>query len=233
MNKVYLIGDCHTTRVFEHWNPVDCPSHFYAWGKGGLTAWSFDPYKLEKDNEISGGIEKNNIYIKQAGEKFKSVFKRFKDPDIILVWLGYVDIRSKLPLYKNSKEVVYKYLDLVSSYYPNSIIQIIEPLPQFKEILLKSDNLSPKYSYEERLEQNNEFVKYLNEYIQDHNMLNPITQQEIKDTIGIQELREEHAANWAPHPQDSLKNEYWKMIYDLFISRANEVYEKCHGNKLY
>lgn len=231
MYNLYLIGDCHTTRVFSHWNPQKCLPTFNAWGKGGMTAWSFDPYKLEEDNEISWGIERVNHNIKKPAIEFRAGFKEFKNPDLVLVWLGYVDIRSKLPRHKNAKEVVYKYLDRISSYYSNSIIQIVEPLPQFREFLLKSENLSPKYTYEERLEQNYEFCKYLNQYIEDYGMLKPITQQEIKDAIGIQELTAEHAATWAPHPQDSLKEEYWQMVYDLFISRANEVYSQWHGNK--
>ena len=49
MKKVYLIGDCHSARVSEHWNPEDCKVDFKVWGKAGEFAWKFDPKKL-KDN---------------------------------------------------------------------------------------------------------------------------------------------------------------------------------------
>lgn len=223
MKKVYLLGDCHSTRIWEHWDPENCPVDFKAWGVAGMTAWSFDPERLEKEQMESNGIENVNHFVEKDREYFNMKFNEFKDADVVLVWLGYVDVRQRLAVHKNAKEDAYQLLDRICKYYPEATIQIIEPLPQFTEMLLKYEGISPSYTYEERQEQNAEFCASLNEYAELHSLPKPITQQEIKDAVGIQEFTPEYAATWAPHPQDSLKREYWAKIYDLFISKASKL----------
>jgi len=227
MKKVYLIGDCHTTRVWEHWNPDTAPVDFKAWGMAGLTAWSFNPDTYSAENKKSEGLENVNLYIDKPQEWWIKDFNEFKDPDIVLIWLGYVDIRQRLVDYNNAKEDAYQMLDRVRSYYKNSVIQIIEPLPQFTEMLLKYDGISPTFTYEDRQNQNNIFCGALKEYTQQHNMLTPITQQEIKDAVGIQEFTIDYATDvipldqpWHNKKKDALKKEYWAKIYDLFISKS-------------
>jgi hypothetical protein len=230
MKKVYLIGDCHTTRVWEHWDPDTAPVDFKAWGIAGLTAWSFNPDIYSAENKKSEGLENLNEYINKPQEWWIRGFNEFKDPDIVLIWLGYVDIRQRLVDYNNAKEDAYQMLDRVRSYYKNSVIQIIEPLPQFTEMLLKYDGISPIFSYEDRQNQNNIFCGALKEYTQQHNMLTPITQQEIKDAVGIQEFTIDHAADvipldqpWHNKKKDALKKKYWAKIYDLFISKSLDI----------
>jgi hypothetical protein len=230
MKKVYLIGDCHTTRVWEHWNPDTAPVDFKAWGMAGLTAWSFNPEVYSSENKKSEGLENVNLYIDKPQEWWIRDFSEFKDPDIVLIWLGYVDIRQRLVDYNNAKEDAYQMLDRVRSYYKNSVIQIIEPLPQFTEMLLKYDGISPTFTYEDRQNQNNIFCGALKEYTQQHNMLTPITQQEIKDAVGIQEFTIDYATDvipldqpWHNKKKDALKKEYWAKIYDLFISKSVDI----------
>jgi len=230
MKKVYLIGDCHTTRVWEHWNPDTAPVDFKAWGMAGLTAWSFNPDTYSAENKKSEGLENVNLYIDKPQEWWIKDFNEFKDPDIVLIWLGYVDIRQRLVDYNNAKEDAYQMLDRVRSYYKNSVIQIIEPLPQFTEMLLKYDGISPTFTYEDRQNQNNIFCGALKEYTQQHNMLTPITQQEIKDAVGIQEFTIDYATDvipldqpWHNKKKDALKKEYWAKIYDLFISKSVDI----------
>ena len=227
MKKVYLIGDCHTTRVWEHWNPETCPVDFKAWGMAGLTAWSFDPELYSAESKQSEGLESTNQYVDKPQEWWIRDFNEFKDPAIVLVWLGYVDIRQRLVDYDNAIEDAYQMLDRVRNYYKNSIIQIIEPLPQFTEMLLKYDGISPTFTYEDRQNQNNIFCGALREYAQEHNMLPPITQQSIKDAVGIQEFTIEYAADvinpdqpWHNKKKDALKKEYWEKIYNLFIIKS-------------
>ena len=227
MKKVYLIGDCHTTRVWEHWNPETCPVDFKAWGMAGLTAWSFDPELYSAENKKSEGLENINQYVDKPQEWWIRDFNEFKDPAIVLIWLGYVDIRQRLVEYNNAIEDAYQMLDRVRNYYKNSIIQIIEPLPQFTEMLLKYDGISPTFTYEDRQNQNNIFCGALREYAQEHNMLTPITQQSIKDAVGIQEFTTEYAADvinpdqpWHNKKKDALKKEYWEKIYNLFIIKS-------------
>jgi len=228
MKTVNLIGDCHSTRVWQWWDPETCPVDFKAWGKAGFKAWSFYPEKMEEENEQSSGIETVSQYVqKPEGESWIKPFGEFKNPDLVMMWIGYVDIRNWMPKHEpekhNSKDVVIDYLDRVREYYKESIIQLIEPLPQFTDMYQKYEGLSPNFTYEERQKINNLFVDTLNEYVIEHNMLAPITQQEIKDAIGFQELTLECVHSVAPHPQDSLKPELWGKIYDLFIGRANAI----------
>jgi hypothetical protein len=224
MKKVYLIGDCHSARVSEHWNPEDCKVDFKVWGKAGEFAWKFDPKKLFLENTESSGYEQPNKYLGWEN-RLISTFQDIKDDGLVMLWIGYVDIRQLLPMHENAKECAYKYLDEAVAYFPNSQIQIIEPLPQFTEMLLKYEGISPEYTYEQRQKQNYDFCSALNEYAVEHNMLKPITQQEIKDAVGIQEFKTEHTPQGtvAPHPQDALLKEYMEKIYDLFISKAYNV----------
>ena len=230
MKKVYLIGDCHTTRVWEHWNPETSPVDFKAWGIAGLTAWSFNPDTYLAENKKSEGLENVNQYINKPQEWWVRDFSEFKDPDIVLIWLGYVDIRQRLVEYNNAKEDAYQMLDRIRRYYKDSVIQVIEPLPQFTAMLLKYDGISPTFTYEERQNQNFIFCEALKEYTQKHNMLTPITQQEIKDAVGIQEFTIEYAADvispdqpWHNKKKDALKKEYWAKIYDLFINKSMNI----------
>jgi hypothetical protein len=57
MKTVQLVGDCHSTRIWEHWNPETCPVDFKVWGVAGMTAYAFDPVKFEEEKyEIEHGI---------------------------------------------------------------------------------------------------------------------------------------------------------------------------------
>lgn len=226
MRSVNLIGDCHSTRIWEHWNPEDCPVDFKVWGVAGMTAWAFDPKKFELEKKESSGIESGNDYCVKPREYWVKSFNEFKNSDIVMLWLGYVDIRQWLPKHQNTEQTVIEYLDRVTEYFKNSTIQLIEPLPQFTEMLLKYEGISPSYSYEERQKINGIFVKTLNDYARDNKMLMPITQEEIKQAVGLSEFTPEDTANWAPHPQDSLKREYWKKIFELFMEKINHIDQK-------
>jgi hypothetical protein len=223
MKSVHLIGDCHSTRIWEHWNPETCPVDFKVWGVAGMTAYAFDPVKFEEEKYESSGIESQSDYFNMPREHWVRPFSEFKNPDLVLVWLGYVDIRQWLPKHKNTEEVVIKYLDRIREYYKDSVIQIIEPLPQFTEMLLKYEGISPSYTYDERQSINKIFIDTLNEYAKKHGMITPVTQKEIKDVVGLNEFTPEDCATWAPHPQDSLKREYWAKIYNLFIEKAKVI----------
>jgi len=223
MKTVHLIGDCHSTRVWEHWNPETCPVDFKVWGVAGMTVYAFDPVKFEEEKMESSGIESQSDYFNKPREYWVRPFNEFKSPDLVLVWLGYVDIRQWLPKHKNTEEVVIKYLDRIREYYKDSVIQIIEPLPQFTEMLLKYEGISPSYTYEERQDINQVFIDTLNKYAIEHRMVAPVTQKEIKEAVGLEEFTPEDCATWAPHPQDSLKRKYWAKIYNLFIEKAKVI----------
>jgi hypothetical protein len=224
MKSVHLIGDCHSTRIWEHWNPETCPVDFKVWGVAGMTAYAFDPVKFEEEKYESSGIESQSDYLDMPREHWVRPFSEFKNPDLVLVWLGYVDIRQWLPKHNNTEEVVIKYLDRIREYYKDSVIQIIEPLPQFTEMLLKYEGISPSYTYEERQNINKIFIDTLNKYVIQHRMPYPITQDDIKKAVGLKEFTPEDCATWAPHPQDSLKREYWAKIYNLFMEKSSKSF---------
>ena len=160
MKKVALIGDCHSTRILDHYNPLACPVELKVWGRAGAYAWRNDPSKMFKQGAISSSAEDQPLYYSPENRGAIS-FDKIIEQDLIFVWLGYIDIRQMLPGHKNADVCVKQYVERFISYFNNCEIRFIEPLPQFIPLLLKSPGLHPEYSYEERMIQNNEFVKYL------------------------------------------------------------------------
>ena len=114
-------------------------------------------------------------------------------------------------------------LDYLKNYFKNSKIAIIEPLPQFTEMLLKYEGISPYYTYNQRLDQNKKFLESVHAYAREAGITNFIYQSEILDCLGVTELTPEMTHNKAPHPVDGLKDEYNKKILDLFVKKAKEV----------
>ena len=221
MDNVYLIGDCHTARVLEHWNPDTCLVDYKIWGKPGYHAWIFEPKHFAEQDLISVGVETGNLYVNDRN--LQRPWTDIKDDGLIQAWFGYVDIRQHLPAKLNAKECAYKYLDELLAYFPNSKIQLIEPLPQFTEMLLKKPGIHESYTYEERQQQNKEFCEAINEYAKEHNLEKVITQQQIKDAVGLDEFRPEHSPDDLPHPVDSLKKPYFTHIYNLFLEEAYKI----------
>ena len=218
MKKVYLIGDCHASRILEHWNPDNCPVDFKVWGKAGTKAFDFDPVKLFEENEDSSGVEDHNLYIQN--QRLALGYKEIKDDGLILAWLGYMDIRQYLAKYNNADQVVKIYMDAVVNFYPNSKIRFIEPLPQFTEMLLKFEGISPSYTYADRSEQNQKFVDSLRKYSLEYGLEKPISQDQIKEAVGFYEFEPKHTIKDRPHPTDALEKKYMSKIYDLFISEC-------------
>jgi hypothetical protein len=91
-------------------------------------------------------------------------------------------------------------------------------------MLLKYEGISPSYTYEERQSINKIFIDTLNKYVIQHRMISPITQDDIKKAVGLKEFTPEDCATWAPHPQDSLKREYWAKIYNLFMEKSSKSF---------
>lgn len=215
---VYVIGDCHTSRVQEHYDKNVSPVDFVFWGRASKKIWDLDFEKMSLENDLSSGKEIQDF----EGDGVVS-FSEIKDDGIVFAWLGYVDIRTFLSGYDNSEIVVKKYMSELKSKFKNSKVYLIEPLPQFTEMLLKYDGISPYYTHEERIEQNKKFLKHLNDYSVTNNYKIIITQKDILDALKVRELTPSMTHNLAPHPVDGLRSEYSKMIFDLFENKAMEV----------
>lgn len=120
-----------------------------------------------------------------------------------------------------------KYVDDFIKAYPNSVIQFIEPLPQFTKMWMKYAGFNIDYSYEERQEQNALFINELRSYCAKLNLPDPIKQEDIYKVLKTNILTEDFVQKEnRPHPVDALTNEYYADIYELFVEKALETYTK-------
>lgn len=226
MTKIYAIGDCHLSRVQEHYDPAESTVDFVIWGKAAKKIWDLDFEEMRLVNEISSGKEQQRF----QGDGVTS-FNEIKDESVLFSWFGYVDIRTFLSKHNNADEVAKKYIDQLTNNFKNSLIVIIEPLPQFTEMLLKYEGISPSYTYEQRLNQNKLFLESLHKYASEAGITNFIKQSEILEAIGENELTPSMTHNKAPHPVDGLKDEYNKKIFLLFEKYAKKIIEENFNDK--
>jgi hypothetical protein len=215
MKKIYLIGDCHLSRVSEHYEENNNKIDMVFWAKAAKKIWDLDFKTMYDEGELSSGKEEQRFH-----EDGVIPFSDIKDDGIIFSWFGYVDIRTFLSRYINADSVAQKYIKQLTSTFKNSEIVIIEPLPQFTEMLLKYEGISPHYTYEQRLYQNHDFLESLHFYAEEAGIKNFILQSEILDCLGVTELTPSMTHTKAPHPVDGLRDEYNKKILDLFTQKA-------------
>jgi len=215
MQTIYLIGDCHLSRVSEHYEKNNTKIDMIFWGKAAKKIWDTDFSLMNQEKELSSGKEE---------QKFPNdgviPFSDIKDDGVIFSWFGYVDIRTFLPKYDNAEMVAKKYIEQLANYFNKSKIVIIEPLPQFTEMLLKYEGISPSYTYSERLSQNTKFLDSMHKHAKKAGITDFIYQSEIYDALGVTELTTSMTHSKAPHPVDGFKDEYNKKILDLFVDKG-------------
>jgi hypothetical protein len=215
MKNIYLIGDCHLSRVSEHYNQSTADLKMIFWGKAAKKIWDLDFKVMREEGELSSGKEAQMF----PGDGVIP-FSDIKDESILFSWFGYVDIRTFLSNHNNADVVAQKYIEQLTSGFKNSQIVIIEPLPQFTEMLLKYEGISPYYTYEQRLEQNKKFLDAMHVFAHEAGITNFIYQSEILDCLGVSELTPSMTHTKAPHPVDGLKDEYNEKILNLFIKKG-------------
>jgi hypothetical protein len=215
MKKIYLIGDCQLSRVSEHYIENNNEIEMIFWGKAAKKIWDLNFKTMYEEKEFSSGKESQRF-----AEDGVIPFSDIKDNGILFSWFGYVDVRTFLSEYDNADIVAKKYIDQITGFFKNSKIVIVEPLPQFTEMLLKYEGISPYYTYEQRLNQNKKFLDALHVYAQDAGITNFIYQSEILECLGVTELIPSMTHTKAPHPVDGLKDEYNKKILNLFTQKA-------------
>lgn len=208
MKKAYLIGDCHLSRVYEYHNELNENIDIKFWALAGLKIFNINFNLLE--NQLSSKTE--------IGNKDSFLFQKPEDGSLVILWIGYVDIRQNLPKHKNADEIIKKYVLHVKEYFKNCKVIFVEPLPQFDKMYLKYEGISASYSYEERIEQNNIFINSLKKYAKEFLSTIPINQNEIFNILEIKELNENVLRKIAPHPADSLSEEYNYKLYKFFIN---------------
>lgn len=223
--KIYMMGDCHILRAFEYGRlrPSADKIEPVVWARAGLSCWHLDIKWLQEQHHLSNPLE-----FSEDGDLYAIDYNDIKDDgNIIMPWLGYVDIRQYLVKYKDADYIVKKYVDDFIQAYPNSIIQFIEPLPQFTKMWMKYEGFNIDYSYEDRQEQNSLFLKELRSYCKKLNLPEPIKQEDIYKVLKTDVLTEDFVQKEnRPHPVDALEDKYYADIYELFVEKALESYRK-------
>lgn len=218
MKNVYMISDCHLSRAIEHYYPEKHEVNFVPWPKAAKKMHGFSVEQMREENEMSSGVE-----IARTVNHPSQPFSVIKDDGVLALWMGYVDIRTFLSKYKNADETVKKFIDNIKKNFPNSRVVIIEPLPQFTEMLLKHEGISPYYTHEQRIDQNREFLAALHKYAEEAGFEIVITQQDILKAVGTVELVPSMTHTDAPHPVDGLKPEHMAKIWNLFAEKLSPL----------
>ena len=218
MKNVYMISDCHLSRAIEHYYPEKHDVAFIPWPKAGTKMHGFSVESLRESDEISSGVEIART-IDHKGQPFSII----KDDGVLALWVGYVDTRTFLPKYKNADETVKNFIDNIKINFPNSRVVIIEPLPQFTEMLLKHEGISPYYTIIQRIDQNREFLAALHKYADEAGFEIIITQQDILDALGVPELTPSMTHTDAPHPVDGLHPEHMVKVWKLFSDKLTNI----------
>ena len=218
MKNVYMIGDCHLSRAIEHYYPEKHDLTFIPWPKAGTKMHGFSVESLRESDEISSGVEIART-IDHKGQPFSII----KDDGVLALWVGYVDTRTFLPKYKNADETVKNFIDNIKINFPNSRVVIIEPLPQFTEMLLKHEGISPYYTIIQRIDQNREFLAALHKYADEAGFEIIINQQDILDALGVPELTPSMTHTDAPHPVDGLHPEHMVKVWKLFSDKLTNI----------
>ena len=218
MKNVYMLSDCHLSRAIEHYYPEKHEVNFIPWSKAGLKMHGFNMESLRQADEISSGVEIQRT-VNHIGQPISII----KDDGVLVIWMGYVDIRTFLSRYENADETVKNFIDDIKNNFPNSKVVVIEPLPQFTEMLLKHEGISPYYTHEQRLNQNRQVLDSLHKYAKEAGYEIVITQQDILAALGVPELTPSMTHTDAPHPVDGLHPDHMMKIWDLFAKRLSPL----------
>jgi len=213
-----MLSDCHLSRAIEHYYPEKYEVNFIPWPKAGLKMHGFNIESLKETDELSSGVE-----IQRTVNHEPQPFSIIKDDGVLVIWMGYVDIRTFLSRYENADETVKNFIDHIKKNFPSSQVVIIEPLPQFTEMLLKHEGISPYYTHEQRLNQNKLVLSALHKYAKEAGFEIVITQQDILDALGVPELTPSMTHTDAPHPVDGLHPDHMVKIWNLFAEKLSPL----------
>jgi hypothetical protein len=236
MKKVTLIGDCHSSRLLYYWNPNKCPVDLFVWGRGGQSAWNFNPKELFGQNTLSTQLEEFPKYLdpideemhKKLKNEYRQGFSKIKDEGIILIWLGYIDSKTHLPMPEksnNTEECVLRYLNATKSFFKNAEIRFIEPFPQFIPFIGNKEEKQIEWDYQIRKEKNDEFIYYLNLYCDQFGFKEPISQKQIFNALGFYEedmTYNKAKISFSGTILDTFRHEDLEKIYNLFIEEAQK-----------
>lgn len=219
--KVYLIGDCQSNRIYEHYTGDGSMINLMLWGKGGRSAWHFDPKELRKKESVGDKLEHSNAVY--TYEPFRFSLIEDSPDNLIIPWFGYIDCKYKIAMHDDAKETAYKYINTLKKEFGNSKMLLVEPLPQFVEdIYIKSEKI-PVFNYEIRRKIELEFCSYLKKFAADFGITEYITQEEILKAVGLNELRLKDTPDDRTMEIDGLKPHHNLAIYNLIVQKAMKI----------
>lgn len=214
MSNIYIIGDCHVTRLQQQDLKNNSISITF-WGRGGQSIAKFDPSKFTELN-----VEASQIEFQEKGTELPKVttWSDIKDDGTAVFWLGYIDAKNYLHKYQNADELARNYILLIKEHFPNSKIIIIEPHPQFKDsIFMKAENI-PVVTYKNRKKQSYLLCQAIRRYSAESD-IEVITQDQILEAIGLEEITKNEMAGYYKEPNDGLDPKYVEKIYRLILSK--------------
>jgi hypothetical protein len=252
MSKVYIIGDCHTARVYSHHINSNIHKNYLGvrlwaenntigetdielkmWGLAGYKCWGMDLNKNNIENTLSSSAE-DMIDIVNFSDNLKNEFgfSEVKEADVIMPWIGYIDCRNYLPKHKNVEDLVKKYVEDTLSFFKGSNVRFIEPFPQFD--FLGTHNYIETYNYKEKIYWNNLFIKYLHKYSDLAGLMKPVSQSIVYKALETDKIDRKFARlGGEVHNYtliDGLKSEYNYKVYQALIPEIKETL--MHYNKI-
>jgi hypothetical protein len=220
-SKVYLIGDCQSNRIYEHYNEDPSFINLFLWGKGGKSAWGFDPISLSEEGAIGDGMEHGKYSKSYEPINFAQIENI--PGNLIIAWFGYIDCKYKIAQKGDAESTAYRYINSLKKDLRGAEILLVEPLPQFlDDIYLESENI-PVFDYKIRRPIELEFCASLKKFASEFGITNYITQQEILNAIGLPVLRLKDTPQDRNHPVDGLLPHLNLAVYNLIIQKAMRI----------
>jgi hypothetical protein len=245
MTRVYVIGDCHTSRVNAIHEEMNAPRNFIApkvwgddrriedtsthlrfWGIEGMQAWNMKLDQLHAENTLSSAAEDfPGIAGITDNLELRFNFNEVEDADIVMPWVGYIDCRNFIPKYRNPEEAVDNYIDQVFKFFKTSKVRFIEPMPQFE--FLGTYNYNEGYTYEDKTYWNDLFISYLRKRSSELGLMDPINQSVIYEAVGHKPFSTKVARFGGEYHDytivDGLRGQFSKNIYEAFIPLIQET----------
>jgi hypothetical protein len=221
IKKAYLIGDCQSNRIYEHYYGDGSMIDLHLWGKGGQSAWNFNPEKFKQTEMVGSNLEhgENKTY-----KPFTYSLIQDSSNNLIIAWFGYIDCKYKIQLAGgDAKDTAYRYIHSLKKEYNQATILLIEPLPQFVEDIYIATEKIPVFGYDVRRPIELDFCHHLKKFAKDFGITNYITQEEILEAVGLPVLRLENTPKDRMMEIDGLKPHHNLAIYNLIIQKVMKI----------
>jgi hypothetical protein len=245
MKRLYILGDSHTVRIghilFESMTSAIKEEpystyHTICTDKVIKKDLNGDPLKLRSDLytvSMDNKIITAAAFLGRPALTFDFNHHDYMNSwdsseNIIMPWLGYIDIKNYLPNkklknYKNVNQVIDIYFENVLKKFNNSKIIFVKPMPQFEVIVTarwRNFSSDPNISFEERHEAHLEFCSTLENKCKIFGLNDPI---DISNILGVPWVGTTMQYKMPLHYiyNDHCRPEYYKIILDGFLKHIN------------